>query len=163
MKVELLVDAPEFWARLEDGEQAHHHLQELLRHSTLPNLWDLHPPFQIDGNFGAAAGIAEMLLQSHADEIVLLPAWPSAWPNGHFTGLRARGGLTIDLIWQNGRCQTATLHAAVTGQYRLRCGTGQTVQAVSCDGESVPFSQDDDGRTQIVARAGAGYAVQFGS
>jgi len=110
------------WARTKNGNRAYDLLQMLLKKCTLPNLWDAHPPFQIDGNFGATAGMAEMLLQSHEGYLHVLPALPDAWDCGAFEGLTARGGFTVSAEWRFRRVTSLTVTARVDGKLKVRVG-----------------------------------------
>ncbi len=115
------------WARLGDGDRAHRILRALLGpERTYPNMFDAHPPFQIDGNFGGTSGMAEMVLQSRNGAVHLLPALPSAWPAGSMVGLKARGALRVDVWWRDGTLDRAVLQAGIDGPQRVVLG-GKTL------------------------------------
>ncbi len=148
-----------FFARFEDGDAAHDSLVNLLRENTTDTLLDLHPPriFQIDGNLGATAGVAELLLQSH-DGVHLLPALPKAWRDGRVTGLRARGGVEVDITWRDGRLASAVLRPSRAGDVRLRAaGLTRVTQE---DGRgSVRTTAAADGVLTFQVEAGKVYRI----
>lgn len=128
------------WARLHDGDHAFRMLtNQLTPQRTYPNLFDAHPPFQIDGNFGATSGICEMLLQSQAGEVELLPALPSAWKNGWVKGLCARGGFVVDIEWKDGKLASAKILSRLGGVCKLRYGE-TTAQLETKAGETIKLN-----------------------
>jgi len=127
-----------FMARLHEGDDAWRHLQVLFERSIAPNLFDLHPPFQIDGNFGATAGIAEMLLQSHGGEIELLPALPEAWREGDLSGFCARGAFAVSMKWADGMVRQAEIESRVGGNCRV---SAAGISGVRREGKDLHFKR----------------------
>lgn len=154
------------FARLEDGDRCHQQLMELLRLSTRDNLFDVcgikaNSLYQIDGNLGAPAGMAEMLLQSHAGVVRFLPALPSAWPDGSFTGLRARGGLTVDLAWRNGHAQQAILRASLDRECTLAVPQGQQILSATQGRRTLPLVETGEGTYKLSVKRGRSYVLRF--
>ena len=141
-----------FYARLLDGNHALHHIYELLKKSTHNNLFDDHPPFQIDGNFGGTAGVAEMLIQSHADYIHLLPALPQAWHTGSFKGLKARGNFEVSCSWSDNKLQEASITSLAGKECKLRSEAPIQVWA---DGKEIAPS------TSVTANGKTYYELHF--
>lgn len=169
-----------FWARLHDGDHAFKIIREQLKlvdttrtdyargGGTYENLFDAHPPFQIDGNFGAVSGVTEMLLQSHvmyADDryiVHFLPALPSAWPKGAIRGLCARGGLGVDLDWRDGKAMSAVLRAKADGEWRLLAPRGQGIASLRSGKTSLELQPQEDGSALVRLKAGLRYEIAFG-
>jgi alpha-L-fucosidase 2 len=149
-----------FWARLAEGDLAHENIVALLAKSTLPNLLDNHPPFQIDGNFGGTAGMVEMLLQSHAGEISFLPALPRQWPNGSIKGICARGAIELDLSWASGKATLVVLRPRVGGEHKLRAPRGQQIAGITENGKQQKVSIAD-GTVRLRMAAGKKYRISF--
>jgi alpha-L-fucosidase 2 len=149
------------YARLLDGESALRQLRALLVDSSLPNLFSLcGQALQVDGNFGATASIAEMLLQSHDGTVRLLPALPPEWSRGTVRGLRARGGLNVSMSWVDGLLREATIRTSVDGPCRI---AAEGLQAVLLEGRSVPLTRASDGSVNFEASAGSTYRLAFTS
>ena len=148
------------WARLEDGDHAYRQIQNLLTTSSESLLNANRRFFQIDANFGGTSAIAEMLLQSHSGVIALLPALPSAWPDGHFRGLRARGDVEVDIAWRDGRATSATLRPDVEGEFKLRPPHGQRITGIESAGRPIACTEQD-GACTLHVETRKEYTVAF--
>jgi alpha-L-fucosidase 2 len=145
-------------ARLLEAENAYTHLTQLIGPGrTAPNMFDLHPPFQIDGNFGGVSGITEMLMQSHSGEVALLPTLPGAFATGAIRGMRARGGFELEFSWADGKLSKAKIRSLLGNRLRLRTGT--QVDVTSSAGP-VAFARPEDGVVEFRTRAGVDYLIE---
>jgi alpha-L-fucosidase 2 len=147
------------WARIKDGDRAYSLLQTLLRKGTMNNLWDTHPPFQIDGNFGGTAGIAEMLLQSHEGYIHPLAALPQSWSEGSFSGLLARGNFEVSAEWENSQASRITIHSRIGGICKLKYFNVNEAVVCKLSGEKVAIKTRKTNYVEFETSPGETYQV----
>ena len=150
-----------FWARLRDGNHAATMVGNILKNGTLDNLFDTHPPFQIDGNFGATSGMTEMLLQSQGTSIDLLPALPDNWATGSVTGLKARGNFTVDMAWSEGALTGATITSNVGGDCTVNFEGLENAKIVDASGKEVELTVNDNGSATFATEEGGVYTVEM--
>jgi len=148
-------------ARLGEGEKAYEVYQRFIRERTVQNLWTLHPPFQIDGSLGTMAGVAEMLLQSHDDDIKVLPALPKAWNAGHFDGLVARGNFVISAKWKDGKATEVSILSRSGGECRIACPGLGAATVIDSGGNTVKVSRDVKDRIRFASATGERYTIEF--
>jgi len=141
------------WARIQDGNRAYKLYRTLLSKGTYPNLWDAHPPFQIDGNFGGTSGVSEMLLQSHTGVIDVLPALPDDWASGSFEGLVARGNFVVDAVWEGKRAKEIRITARRDGEMKVRCRSMKNPALYRENGKAAAQT-DENGTLRLSMRAG---------
>lgn len=150
------------WARLQDGDMAYKCYQTLLEKGVLENLWGNCPPFQIDSNFGATAGVAEMLLQSHEGYINILPSKPIDWKDGRFSGLVARGNFVIDVEWGNNKLRTVRIHSRIGGDCILYYNDMNNLKILNSRGKVVKFKQMGDNKVMFNSSKGETYYITMG-
>lgn len=148
------------WARIGDGNEAYEMIRKLFRYGIYPNLWDAHPPFQIDGNFGYTAGVSEMLMQSNLGYIELLPALPSAWPQGDVSGLVARGSFVLNYRWENSLVDEATVISNIGGHCILRFVGAGGKKVFDKNGMAVPLGVNSANEIHFETEAGEHYNIQ---
>ena len=147
-------------ARLGEGEKAHEVYQRFIRERTVPNLWTLHPPFQIDGSLGTMAAVAEMLLQSHAGSIQILPALPKAWHTGHFDGLVARGNFVVSAQWKDAKATELSILSRSGGECRVACPGLGTATVTDSSGNKMKISRDGKDRINFASAVGETYTLK---
>lgn len=150
-----------FWARLRDGNHAYKMLTEILKESTLPNLFDTHPPFQIDGNFGSTAGMTEMLVQSQGGSIELLPALPQAWNSGTFRGIKARGNFEIAAEWESGVLKTLEIVSNAGNQCVLKYPDIANAHITKANGKKIVFEKIGENEVAFPTEAGKMYRISY--